>query len=101
MKIEEFNKKQIRYIVLNPKYKELLTLIKSNNNLQTNLGIISKGLATNLFKDNQLSKLNSTVLTFQIFSKEKKYEMRGGNKTNKYEFYIREDGSLDTNPIYE
>jgi hypothetical protein len=88
MKIEEFNKKEIRYIVLNTKYKE-------------DLGLISKGLATNLFKDNKLSKLNSTVLTFQIFSKEKKYEMRGGNKTNKYEFYIREDGSLDTNPIYE
>lgn len=91
MKIDEFNKKEIRYIVLNPTFSYF----------EDNLGLISKGLASNFFKDNQISKFNSTVLTFKIFSKEKKYEMRGGNKTNKYEFYIREDGSLDTNPIYE
>lgn len=83
MKIDEFNKKEIKYIVLNPKDKD------------DNLGFVSKGLASMLFKDNQLSKVNSTVLTFKIFSKDKKYEMKGGNKTNKYEFYIREDGSLD------
>jgi hypothetical protein len=85
MKIEEFNKKQIRYIVLNPS--------RYLASVEDNLGIISKGLATNLFKDNQLSKINSTILTFQT-SKEKKYEMSSGNKTNKLEFYIREDGSL-------
>jgi hypothetical protein len=90
MKIDEFNKKEIRYIVLNPTSSE------------DNLGLINNNRLTSyFFKDNQISKLNSTVLTFKIFSKEKKYEMRGGNKTNKYEFYIREDGSLDTNPIYE
>ena len=75
------NKKQIRYIVLNPS--------RYLASVEDNLGIISKGLATNLFKDNQLSKINSTILTFQT-SKEKKYEMSSGNN----EFYIREDGSL-------
>ena len=56
MKIEEFNKKQIRYIVLNPS--------RYLASVEDNLGIISKGLATNLFKDNQLSKINSTILNF-------------------------------------